>query len=562
SHKSSVGVTHVYVAQAINGVRIANAVANFNVGRRGEIISMYHNFVQNDRNRRLQRPTVGVEEAIISFATAAGLPADDTLTVASNGKGGFVVTGATFTIWPIQVRETFYQSELGLLRTWELGVTMPDLCQNVYVDSTSGKVVGVATLTSDFTESYENIAVQAREKRSRRDILPATYSVIPLGRSDPMDNNGFLSRVASPWDLRASPQGWHFENGSQTFEVRGNNVIAQANPNDLDPTKVAGLPRPNSTTLDFEYTYDASKEPADPQNQAASVVNMFYAANIMHDLFYVYGFDEAAGNFQTSNFGKGGLENDAIIANVQDELASNNANFAPSVDGVPGIMRMGIFTSSTPSRDSGFANGIIAHEMAHGLSSRLTGGSGNPNCVQSIESWGMDEGWADAFELFVTLRDEEGRGDSFPSGEWAFNLPNGVREVPVSSNTTVNKLTYANARSRRQLYRIGNVWTTMINEVLWNMVDISGRTPTSHIISSSDASTGNTDLIKIIVLAMKMQPCQPLMIQAKQAMLDAEKLLFDGTYACAIHAGFAKRGLGAKATQEKVNDFSMPVECD
>ncbi|KAI8804863.1 Fungalysin metallopeptidase-domain-containing protein [Cladochytrium replicatum] len=119
----------------------------------------------------------------------------------------------------------------------------------------------------------------------------------------------------------------------------------------------------------------------------------------------------------------------------------------------------------------------------------------------------MDEGWSDAFELFVTLRDEEGPGDSFPSGEWAFNQPNGVREVPVSSNTTVNKLPYANARSRRQLYRIGNVWTTMINEVLWNMVD--------------------------------------------KAMLDAEKLLFDGTYACAIHAGFAKRGLGAKATQEK-----------
>ena len=50
--------------------------------------------------------------------------------------------------------------------------------------------------------------------------------------------------------------------------------------------------------------------------------------NIVHDVFYLYGFNEPAGNFQKDNFGKGGRGNDAVIANAQDGSGFNNANFA------------------------------------------------------------------------------------------------------------------------------------------------------------------------------------------------------------------------------------------
>lgn len=39
---------------------------------------------------------------------------------------------------------------------------------------------------------------------------------------------------------------------------------------------------------------------------------------MFHDLTYRLGFDELAGNFQESNFGKGGLGGDAVIAMAQD----------------------------------------------------------------------------------------------------------------------------------------------------------------------------------------------------------------------------------------------------
>jgi len=40
-----------------------------------------------------------------------------------------------------------------------------------------------------------------------------------------------------------------------------------------------------------------------------------------------YGFDEKSGNFQQHNFGRGGKEGDAVIANAQDGSGFNNANF-------------------------------------------------------------------------------------------------------------------------------------------------------------------------------------------------------------------------------------------
>jgi extracellular elastinolytic metalloproteinase len=48
---------------------------------------------------------------------------------------------------------------------------------------------------------------------------------------------------------------------------------------------------------------------------------------MLHDLFYAYGFDEQAGNFQTNNFGNGGKEGDAVIAMAQEGPSVNNAFF-------------------------------------------------------------------------------------------------------------------------------------------------------------------------------------------------------------------------------------------
>ena len=64
---------------------------------------------------------------------------------------------------------------------------------------------------------------------------------------------------------------------------------------------------------------------------------------MMHDLSYQYGFTEVAGNFQSNNFGKGGEENDAVEAFVQDPEGTDNAYFYAPADGQAGEIHMFIF---------------------------------------------------------------------------------------------------------------------------------------------------------------------------------------------------------------------------
>ncbi|NTX33781.1 peptidase [Myxococcus sp. CA033] len=92
-------------------------------------------------------------------------------------------------------------------------------------------------------------------------------------------------------------------------------------------------------TRDFPHEYDTSAAPLASQTQtSASVVQLFYTTNWLHDYFYLSGFDEQAGNAQTDNLNRGGEANDRLLAEAQnqgpDARARNNAfAFVPS-DGV------------------------------------------------------------------------------------------------------------------------------------------------------------------------------------------------------------------------------------
>ena len=72
----------------------------------------------------------------------------------------------------------------------------------------------------------------------------------------------------------------------------------------------------------------------------AAVTNLFYWDNVIHDWLYALGFDEAAGNFQDDNFGRGGVGGDPVIAGVsvglrhQQRLHGHAAGRVPSVHGL------------------------------------------------------------------------------------------------------------------------------------------------------------------------------------------------------------------------------------
>src|SRR5258708_4093166 len=124
----------------------------------------------------------------------------------------------------------------------------------------------------------------------------------------------------------------------------GNNVDAYADLVAPDGFGAGDLRPATSATHRFDYTYDTTVQPnANATERSASIIQLFYNVNFFHDWYYDSGFNEAAGNGQTSNFGRGGVENDSLRAEAQDFSGRNNANMSTPADGGRPRMQMYIF---------------------------------------------------------------------------------------------------------------------------------------------------------------------------------------------------------------------------
>ena len=72
---------------------------------------------------------------------------------------------------------------------------------------------------------------------------------------------------------------------------------------------------------------------------------MFFINNRIHDILFEYGFDEASGNFQVTNYSGNGLGQDPVQAEAQDGGGLNNANFATPPDGSNPRMQMYLWSN-------------------------------------------------------------------------------------------------------------------------------------------------------------------------------------------------------------------------
>ena len=93
----------------------------------------------------------------------------------------------------------------------------------------------------------------------------------------------------------------------------------------------------------FDYALDPDEDPSHENAQNAAAVSLFYINNWLHDLWYKHGFNEAAGNAQTDNFGRGGEEGDVLLAQGQDASGRSNANMATPADGSSPRMQQYLF---------------------------------------------------------------------------------------------------------------------------------------------------------------------------------------------------------------------------
>jgi PKD repeat protein len=206
-------------------------------------------------------------------------------------------------------------------------------------------------------------------------------------------------------------------------------------------------------------------------------------------------------------------------------------------------------------RDGDYDNMIIAHEYGHGISTRLTGGPSNSNCLNNAEQ--MGEGWSDWFGLMMTMEPGDQGSDVRGVGTYAVFQPTngtGIRPAPYSTNMSVNPYTYGditNAATISQPHGIGFLWCSMLWEMTWQLVDHEGFDP--DLINGTG---GNNVAMRLVTHALKLQPCGPGFVDGRNAILRADTLLYGAQHACLIWEAFAKRGLGLSASQGSANNRS------
>lgn len=127
--------------------------------------------------------------------------------------------------------------------------------------------------------------------------------------------------------------------------TQGNNVMAYADLVRNNGFTMGSDPIGTPTAADaFDYTYDFMQSPeANATQRQAAIVQLFYNNNFFHDWYYDDGFNEGAGNAQTSNLGRGGTGNDALLAEAQDYSGRDNANMSTPSDGASPRMQMYVF---------------------------------------------------------------------------------------------------------------------------------------------------------------------------------------------------------------------------
>ncbi|MBL9105929.1 MAG: M36 family metallopeptidase [Myxococcales bacterium] len=105
---------------------------------------------------------------------------------------------------------------------------------------------------------------------------------------------------------------------------------------------------PTSAPGTFDYIYNTAAEPLATTNQSrAAIVQLFYDVNWQHDWWYDSGFVEATGVAQKDNYGRGGVDGDAMKAEAQDGAITgsrNNANMNTPADGMQPRMQMFLWT--------------------------------------------------------------------------------------------------------------------------------------------------------------------------------------------------------------------------
>jgi extracellular elastinolytic metalloproteinase len=355
----SMQVENVYFTQKHQGIEVFNSTSSVAI-KNSQIQYASFGFIANlSENVNTTSPSLNPATAISRAASHLGISAPINIELIETvGANSYVYSNGEISLNNIPVK-LVYQSveDTGRLNlAWDLSIYYLDASHyySVRIDALTGELLDTMDWVtscnfSDEAHAHANAASEQSilfkstvQASSLVTAGGAQYRVFPIPTESP--NHGPDALVSSPSDIVASPFGWHDTDGSSGAEytfTRGNNVFVQE---DRNGNNGSGNTAEGGAGLLFDFLHDFNSPPAVTED--AAMTNLFYLNNVMHDVYYQYGFDETSGNFQENNYGNGGNGNDKVNADAQDGSGQNNANFSTPPDGSSPRMQMFLWDPS------------------------------------------------------------------------------------------------------------------------------------------------------------------------------------------------------------------------
>ncbi|WP_299432895.1 T9SS-dependent M36 family metallopeptidase [uncultured Aquimarina sp.] len=352
SFSKSMNLTNVYVVQQHNGIPIKNNVGNFAI-KDGKVVHFSGKLINDVQSKvNTARAELSATNAVQKAAIALNLTDISNVTIISKSSATKVmVSKSNISFDEIPVELVYELIDEKLMLSWDLSIHAKDgkNWYSVRINAVNGEIVSKNNWMNNCTFDHNTFSkketstnkTNALDSNTKSENLPllmdGTYNVFQIPAVE-SPNHGSRTMITNPANAVASPFGWHDTDGVAGAEfttTQGNNVLAS---DDLDGDNSPGIQPDGGVNLIFDYPFDPAAQISAYQN--ASITNMFYVSNVIHDVWYQYGFDEASGNFQVNNYGNGGVGGDEVFADGQDGSGTNNANFGTPPDGFNPRMQM------------------------------------------------------------------------------------------------------------------------------------------------------------------------------------------------------------------------------
>ncbi|WP_293368972.1 M36 family metallopeptidase [Nevskia sp.] len=445
-HDAVGGASIVRLQQSIAGVDVFNRQLNVMIGSKGEHIATSGYFAPQTATASTHR--LGAAQAIAAAVADVGgsvLPAALSL---SRREGAYELfnrpaAGALSLTRDPRAKKVWFPMADRLVAGWYVevigaGGDGETSAYSTVISAENGAVLFRKSLVEQAAYSYRVFADAAGIQQPFDAPIGNGYA--PFPGATPAVVQPRVSAVANLVTLSSGPistnDPW-LPAGATT--TTGNNTDAYLDNGLLFGAPITAAitdgyqPRTNDVraTLTAPGTFDhaivADADPAGATTRQAAIVNLFYVNNWLHDIYYDRGLNEAAGNAQTVNYGRGGEEGDAILAEGQDASGRNNANMLTPADGGSPRMQMYLF------------DGPITGSV------NVTAPAAGPGLVFSTASFGPQ-----VFDVTAPIAAASERAGVSPTDGCA-----GGQALPITG-TTLPALPDRNLRGRIALIDRGN----------------------------------------------------------------------------------------------------------